>query len=369
MLNLPKKLLAVVLLTGLTSFNTTLDSEGGANITLFDNKTEAYFVPSFANCPANIANVVPNPGNCTASVTWIPPIASGTGTVVVTSNYSPGDSFFPGTHQVIYRATDNSGQTAYCTFTVNVLDTVAPVINVPADITVNADPGSCGAVVTFPYPSAVDNCPAGTGESPLEQNFDGGDDFSTLCYVFNGTNVGIGGNINGSQELETLDLVRFDTRSLLMPITRFNGTGEIVFDHLITKGTGNLINHNSRLTVSLVNTLGVATQIFAKQYMDEIVQTEYIPITQAGNFSVLFEFDTDRNRGDIAFLDNIYVPGFVVADEAFSGSCPAAVLGWFRWVGIPIIVVRNFPWEQPPYGIFQKMPIEILALMNLTSPY
>ena len=377
MLNLPKKLLALALLISLTSFNFVPNIDGAENILINGNESiEAYFVPSFANCPANIPNVLPNPGDCTASVTWTPPIASGTGPVVVTSNYSPGDSFFPGTHQVIYRATDNSGQTAYCTFTVTVLDTVPPTITVPGDITVNADPGSCGAVVTFPYPSAVDNCPAGTGESPLEQNFDGGDNFPTLCYVFNGTSVGTGGNINGSLELETLDLVRFDTRSLLMPLTRFNGTGEIFFDHLITKGTGNLINHNSRITVSLVPALGPAIQIFSKQYVDQNVHTEYIPITQTGNFSVLFEFDTDRNRGDVAFLDNIYIPGFVVAEEAFSGACPAAIIRVFQVGGLPLRSGEEFPvgtttlryFTEDAYGNFSFNEFDVTVLNNLSPP-
>ncbi len=374
MLNLPKKILALALLVSLTSFNPSPGFDSAKNILIEDSEnTKAYFVPSFANCPANIANVLPNSGDCTASATWTPPTASGTGTVIVTSNYSPGDSFFPGTHQVVYRATDNSGQTAFCTFTVTVLDTVSPTITVPADITVNTDPGSCVAVVTFPYPTAIDNCPAGTGESPLEQNFDGGDDFSTLCYVFDGTSVGVAGNINGTQELETLDLVRFDTRSLLMPITRFNGTGEIFFDHRITTGTGNLIDHNSRITVSLLNSLGIATQIFTKQYVDENVHTEFIPITQTGDFSVLFEFDTDSNENDVAFLDNIYVPGFVVADETFSGSCPAAVL---RVAQVPFYSGDEFLvgtttlryFSEDANGNISFNEFNITVLNNLTPP-
>ncbi len=300
--------------------------------------------PTFSNCPSNISGITPSNGNCTASVLWVPPnVSGGVGTVTVTSNYNPGESFFPGTHRVIYRATDSNGDTAFCSFNVTVSDFQPPIINVPSDITVSADPGSCGAVVTFPYPSSTDNCPAGTGESPLEQNFDGGEDFSQLCYVFEGAAIGNGGNIDGTNEFETEDLVNFDTRSFMMPLTRFNGAGEIFFDHMIDRGTGNLTMRNSRITVSLVSTGGVITPIFNEQYTNENVQTEYIPITVSGDFYVLFEFDTDDNRGDVAFLDNIYLPGFVVADEADSGQCTAAVRRVVQISGQPFRSGVEFP--------------------------
>ena len=58
-------------------------------------------------------------------------------------------------------ATDASGNTATCTFTVTVNDTENPVITCPANITVNNGAGLCGANVTFAA-TATDNCPGTT---------------------------------------------------------------------------------------------------------------------------------------------------------------------------------------------------------------
>jgi hypothetical protein len=52
--------------------------------------------------------------------------------------------------------TSTSG--ASCSFKLTVKDTQPPIITCPADITVNAEPGKCGATVTFSVPLS-DNCP------------------------------------------------------------------------------------------------------------------------------------------------------------------------------------------------------------------
>ncbi len=328
MSNLLKKSFILFVLASSTSFGIPYPSPlslspRGTEIAFAKGRVSGAYVPIFSNCPSEISNIIPAPGDCTALVSWIPPTASGSGPVVVSSNYNPGDRFYPGTHKVIYRATDSNG-TSFCEFKVTVMDNQAPTITVPVDIVTDVDPGSCTARVTFPSPSGWDNCPAGTGQSPLEQDFtDNGaapEDFSTQCYELIGTHVGSSGEINGSDELETLSLVNFDTREFTMPITNFNGTGEIFFDHKISAGSGS-IGNNARLTVSLVNTSGVATVIFTENYTDENVHTEYIPVVQSGNFYVRFEFNTDQNTGDIAYLDDIYIPGFVTADESASGLC------------------------------------------------
>src|SRR5262249_14158502 len=62
-----------------------------------------------------------------------------------------------GTTTVNCTATDAGGNTATCSFTVTVKDTQPPKIFCPADITVNNDPGKCGATVTFSVPFD-DNC-------------------------------------------------------------------------------------------------------------------------------------------------------------------------------------------------------------------
>jgi hypothetical protein len=111
-------------------------------------------VPCSIICPNNITQ--PNdPNQCGAIVTFAP-TSNGTCGVVVCSPAS--GSFFPvGTTTV----TCNTTQGSSCSFTVKVNDTQPPTISCPSNITVNNDPGQCGAVVTF-APTASDNCPGVT---------------------------------------------------------------------------------------------------------------------------------------------------------------------------------------------------------------
>mgnify|MGYP000539146122 CR=1 FL=1 len=345
--NLLRKLLALLLLAVTTSFTftrgskTTIPESATVSSAVTDN-SEAALVPTFTNCPSDITNVMPNSGDCTAVVNWTPPTASGTGPVTVTSNYDPGDSFYAGTHRVIYRATDING-TSFCEFTVEVLDNQPPVINVPANVNTTADPGLCGAIVTFPYPQATDNCPAGES-APIDENFDSGTDLSTQCYDFDGTFIGTDGEVNGSVgELETVELINNDIRSFTSPLTQFNGTGEIFFDHKIIAGSpSGDISNGARLTVKLINTGGVETIIFTELYLDENVQTEYIPITQSGNFYVQFEWETNQNRSDIAYLDDLYIPGYVISDTTVV-TCGVARHRVVQIAGQPYRSGQEFP--------------------------
>ena len=345
-----KKYIIVVVLFNLLSLHgaifaseiNTLKNAEGTKIESANSKNSPVYAPTFSNCPTDITNVTPNAGSCTAVVNWTPPTASGTGPVTITSNYDPGDSFYPGTHRVIYRATDING-TSFCEFTVQVNDNQPPTISVPANITRTADPGLCGAVVNFPYPTATDNCPAGEG-APIDENFDSGTDLTTQCYDFDGTFIGVDGEVNGSfGELETVELINNDIRSFTSPLTRFNGNGEIFFDHKIIAGSpsGN-ISANARLTVKLITTGGVETIIYTELYLNENVQTEYIPITQSGNFFVQFEWETNQNRSDIAYLDDLYIPGYVVSDTNVV-TCGVATHRVVQIAGFPYRSGREFP--------------------------
>lgn len=75
----------------------------------------------------------------------------------------PSGSVFPvGTTTNTFVTTDGAGNTATCSFTVTVNDAEPPVITCPANITVNNDPGVCGAIVTYTAPTSGDNCPGET---------------------------------------------------------------------------------------------------------------------------------------------------------------------------------------------------------------
>lgn len=68
-----------------------------------------------------------------------------------------GSRFATGVTAVTCTATDASGNTESCSFTITVRDVEPPVLTCPANIVVGADPGRCDALVTF-APSAADDC-------------------------------------------------------------------------------------------------------------------------------------------------------------------------------------------------------------------
>jgi subtilisin-like proprotein convertase family protein len=72
-----------------------------------------------------------------------------------------GGTFPVGLTTNVFQATDPSGNTSTCSFTVRVNDTQAPTITCPANITVTSPAGSCTAVVNYTG-TANDNCPGAT---------------------------------------------------------------------------------------------------------------------------------------------------------------------------------------------------------------
>ena len=120
-------------------------------------------LPSIS-CPANITmNTAPN--TCAAIVTYPAPIATdncpASGTIQ-TSGFASGASFPVGVTSNIFKVTDAAGNTATCSFTVTIIDNQLPVINCPADMTVNTQIGACSATVIYPTPVGTDNCPGAT---------------------------------------------------------------------------------------------------------------------------------------------------------------------------------------------------------------
>ena len=140
---------------------TATDGAGNVGTCTFNVTVEDNDDPVFTACPADI--VVDNaPGSCGANV-FYPPVTYTDNCASTTISYSkPSGSFFSvGETLVTVTATDNSGNTAICEFTVTVNDTEPPAIACPLPIVKNNDPGMCGAVVTFSA-GLNDNCVDGT---------------------------------------------------------------------------------------------------------------------------------------------------------------------------------------------------------------
>ena len=119
--------------------------------------------PTLSACPANIT--APNAtGACNAVVTYTPPTATDNcGTATVTCVPASGSTFVVGTTTVTCTATDASVNSpdSTCMFTVTVQDTQAPTITCPANQTAFSASGN-PISVTFPAPTAADNCPGVT---------------------------------------------------------------------------------------------------------------------------------------------------------------------------------------------------------------
>ncbi|MBR9920910.1 MAG: HYR domain-containing protein [Bacteroidetes bacterium] len=110
-------------------------------------------------CPNSIS-VNTDPGVCEATVSWDPPMETGTCpplTVMQTAGPASGSVFPVGTTLIEYTVTDGIGNTANCSFTVDVADNEPPVVSCPMDMLINTEPDNCGATVVFDL-MPTDNC-------------------------------------------------------------------------------------------------------------------------------------------------------------------------------------------------------------------
>ncbi|MFN8165957.1 MAG: HYR domain-containing protein [Bacteroidia bacterium] len=88
----------------------------------------------------------------------------------VVLHQASGSFFAVGTTTVTSTATDAAGNSVSCSFDVTVTDGENPVISCPANMSVSADAGQCGAVVNFSV-TATDNCSASVVSSPASGSF------------------------------------------------------------------------------------------------------------------------------------------------------------------------------------------------------
>ncbi|MCH4823312.1 HYR domain-containing protein [Gramella lutea] len=158
------------------------------------------------NCPASITQGV-DVDNCSAVVTYELPTAddnSGNVTMSRISGPASGSTFPVGVTPITYRATDEDNNFVECTFTVTVLDDQLPTIDSKDKITVNNDPGICGAVVMFSTPAADDNCPSLTIERTAGPSSGSVFQVGTTTVTFRATD-GAGNTVSTSFEVEVID--------------------------------------------------------------------------------------------------------------------------------------------------------------------
>ncbi|NRA75536.1 MAG: HYR domain-containing protein [Planctomycetes bacterium] len=172
---------------------TSLDTNGNTTtesllVTVSD--TEA---PTISGTPLDMM-LDNDSGLCSAIATFGEPSASDNCAVSdISGDHSSGDSFPVGTSTVTYMATDSSGNTSMSSFTVTVNDIDAPMISqMPASVTLDNDPGTCGAVHAWGDPLASDNCDVNL----LSSDHDSGDSFPVGTTVVTYTATDSSGNSN-----------------------------------------------------------------------------------------------------------------------------------------------------------------------------
>jgi hypothetical protein len=95
------------------------DGSGNTDTCQFSLTLVDTISPTYTNCPQNI-NFTPTFLDCQPPVTWTAPNATDACGASSTASHTPGSNFFVGTTTVTYTATDSSGNTGSCVFTITV---------------------------------------------------------------------------------------------------------------------------------------------------------------------------------------------------------------------------------------------------------
>ena len=115
------------------------------------NITVSIMTPPVIFCPSNVSVFVTS-GLSTGLYIWqLPPAISNYGTATVRCNPVFGTTAFPvGLTTVACSATDVSGNQAFCSFTVRVVDNQYPLISCPQPISIPLSYGAATAIPSFP---------------------------------------------------------------------------------------------------------------------------------------------------------------------------------------------------------------------------
>ncbi|TBW25792.1 HYR domain-containing protein, partial [Gramella sp. KN1008] len=136
---------------------TVTDSSGNTSTSSFTVTVEDNEAPE-VSCPENITATTVT-GESYAIVEFADATATDNCEVSVEQTAGPvsGSQFPIGTTTVTFTATDASGNTTDCSFTVTIEDNEDPTLECPSNITQGVDAGVCSAVVEFETPAGLDN--------------------------------------------------------------------------------------------------------------------------------------------------------------------------------------------------------------------
>lgn len=111
-------------------------------------------------CPSDTVTQQADAGLCQSIVTYsVTALDNCDANLDLSTNQASGTAFVVGLTNVSFTASDDAGNTATCSFAVRILDSQAPTITCPANITDNTDANQCAAVQNYTA-TASDNCNA-----------------------------------------------------------------------------------------------------------------------------------------------------------------------------------------------------------------
>jgi hypothetical protein len=183
---------------GTTTINCTVTDMANNTFTnSFPVRVKDVQAPVIGACPANQTVNESAPGSGSAIVSYTAPTASDNCSgQSVTCNPPSGSSFSVGTTTVTCTATDASGNTASCTFTITVNSVCA--ITCPANVTTNNDLNQCGATVNYTAPTTNGGCGKVTC-SPAPGSFFPKGTTTVTCNTTAGLNCSFTVTVNDTQ--------------------------------------------------------------------------------------------------------------------------------------------------------------------------
>ena len=239
---------------------TAIDDAGNTDQRSF-NVTVVDVEAPVLSCPGNIT-VNNDAGACGAAVTFSASVTDNCGATIAYSHNS-GDMFPVGTTTVTVTGTDAAGNSDVCSFNVTVVDNEAPVVTCPANITVNSEPGSCGASVNFAA-TVTDNCSA-----TISYTHNSGDVFPAGTTTVRATATDASGNTSICE----FDITVVDTEAPVIncfgPITASSDAGVcgavVTFNVIATDNCGATVtysqNSGSFFPVGTTTVVATATDI------------------------------------------------------------------------------------------------------------
>lgn len=236
---------------------TVTDASGNSSECEFDITLVDETAPSIVDCPSDQSSA-PNSAGCTAAMSWTEPtVTDNCSGAVISGSHASGDTFDQGITTVTYTATDGAGNTASCSFEIEVISDLAT-----SATTVTESTGSDGEIdltVTggiAPYTFDWDN--DGTGDTDDTEDLTGleGGEYTVIVVDANGCvdtlTITVGSHV-GFDQLEGVNLKMYPNPAHEMLTIQVQGS-ELV-------------------AVELINAIGQVNH-FVGQSTDDILQID-----------------------------------------------------------------------------------------------